>query len=536
MVAWGRHWGKSSYWGECLDTLTLHYGEVTEDPPSHTIRTPEDCLIEKQIDDRNFTFDPVKSHPEMLKALDAPQPSPIRFYGVFWGVESGTRRSIFFAFPNGTAHDIPFDEKYEKEYLAFAHAVNQRNERLGLKFPGMGGAVAIIPPQTRKLALPPLAENVFTGASRLEQGLSFSFARLPRWTDDDGKRIFHHEGQRKNFRVTTSMPEAAWEQLKGQPATVVKAWHVLEATRHETGDPMSPFTITPDRILREIKGDRKSKFLPKEKQDATDMLNAILQMSCVMHWKDQAGKMHRTNGAVYLRTTNDETHEDLFGWVPNAMRIMVNPDLFDGKQSEFARQRAPYHKKFLAFNAQKDAGAIYIGSWILTKCRPQSQQWEPGEARIKNSTLLKILVETGVTDLKGYADRRQLCKIPDIVTRDLEKLRAVRLIESYESVGRGGTNTEDFEDGTLDEIEDILKAFPDDLPIRSDPKRKGPDGKAHRGKFAQWLNQTTRIQLGGAAEAAQVKARAAAKDAKALAARRQARKGKLAGSKRETRR
>jgi len=349
------------------------------------------------------------------------------------------------------------------------------------------------------------------------------FTGLQRWEDDgrDGRTYLH---KTQNSQVLSNLPKQTWEALKGQPATVVKMWHVLEAIRQAEGRPMDAFTITPERILREIHATRKSKYLPSEKQNAVDTLDNILKLELEFSWRDSKNVTHRTTGPLYIRTLKDEVYDDLFGYVPSMVRIRVNPDLFDRQISEFARQSTTYHRDFLNLDAGRDEGAIMLGTYICTMARVQSSRWKPGEARFENKTLLQILESSGVINVQSLSEKRQLGQIPDKVMRDLKKLQDVGLIAGWEPVQRGN------ESETCNQLEtqdDVLAAFPENLPS---PKRRAraDDGKVKAGKYWEWIEGTTRIFLPDEHVQAQELARTAKAQKVATEARKRTRRKKPA--------
>lgn len=368
----------------------------------------------------------------------------------------------------------------------------------------------------RNMRMPQLEETIVVGASRLEQGVGVNWCRLKSWTRGDNDRMqIEHQGSRKQFSVTSVLPTEVWETLKQKPAIVVKAWHVLEAIRFETGDPLGRFVVSPDRVMREIKGIYRNHYTPLEKKEATELVDGILQLECHMYWTDHRQEFHRTRGALYLRLLQDETYQDIFKWVPNAIVLQVNTALYDGQGYEFARQFAPYHRAFLQLDAGRDAGAIFLGSYILLKGRPQSSQFEPGEVRIRNETLLKMLTETCVLDTEGLFKKRQMAQIPKKVRGYLEKLKKVGLIRSYSLVGK---NDADVTEGTFEELEEMLIDSPELL--RSFRERKHvlsfskEPMKPRRTEFWDWYYATTRIHLSDVAALRQARSRVSAKQKK----------------------
>lgn len=350
--------------------------------------------------------------------------------------------------------------------------------------------------------------NFTTNTSRIGQGTHGILASLPQWKQiqDDRHACTH---QRKRFQFQGSLPTATWEVLKNQPATVLKLWHVLEAIRHANSDPMAPVTITPDRLLRELQPGRKTVYRPSEKEEALKLVDDILDLECSFAWKDRNGHKQTARGKLYIRTLSLESPDDLFAYLPRAVRIMANPDLHGNHNTEFARQTAEYHKGFLTLNTGTDAGALILGSYILIWTRMQSTQYQPGESRIKNKVLVNLLQNAGLLDLKKLVATRNLAQVKKRIERDLNKLISVGVITAYNPIT---PDRNDIVDGTLDSIEDIITAFPDNLDdVDTGPadkrRKRGPTGKLGQGSFYDWIDGTTQIHMPAYVEAEQLASR-----------------------------
>jgi len=129
--------------------------------------------------------------------------------------------------------------------------------------------------------------------------------------------------------------------------------------------------------------------------------------------------------------------------------------------------------------------------------------------------------------MDGLKSRRHECKIPEIVGRALDKLKEVNLIERWEVIDK---NPLSLPTGSIDTIEDIEEAFPEDLPTGRRRRRISTDsGKLQGGIYAEWIKGTTRIHFTAPIEALQRQGRASA------AAKKPARKGKRSPTKGEPR-
>jgi hypothetical protein len=374
--------------------------------------------------------------------------------------------------------------------------------------------------RTRGRQFQPLKSYVSLSTTTLFQGITRGIRNVNSWSpavDGEPKMQFTDQGREGRYSVTSILPDIMWETIKTVPAQVIKLLHVIEAVRYESNSPDGYFTISANEITRHYYGERTSgKYKSSEKEAASKYLRAILNLELQWQWKDRKGKKHRTKGTLYNTHATDES-EDLFGFVPNATVISLNRFLFDNQEGVFS-QSMPYHKAFLSLDAGREAAAIFLGSFLLTKGRAQSTQFEPGECRFTNKTLLEVLVESGCINMDALKSRRHEFKIPKIVGMALDKLKEVNLIERWEVIDRDPLP---LPTGSIDTIEDIEEAFPEDLPTVRRRRRISTDsGKLQGGIYAEWIKGTTRIHFTAPIEALQRQGRASA------AAKKPARKGK----------
>ena len=354
--------------------------------------------------------------------------------------------------------------------------------------------------------LPGLPDGIRSGTTTLQQGIGANLSRLSSWKpspSESGLVELRTINTKGSAIVGTSMPSDIWSSLKGRPAEAVKAWLAMEAKRFESADPNDVFIITPEFVLKEVRDQKQKnrKFRPSEKQEAAELVKGMIELRCSHEFKGRNQKPQRVSGPYYHEVATAEGYEDLFGWVPVVIGLRFNSGLYGESQATLSKQSAIYHRQLLSLHAKNDAGAIFLGCYIVLKGRSQAQQFGPGECRFRNKNLLAVLTESGVINLKAFSG--QLAQIPKKVKRDLQKLVSCGVITSWECGAK-----DPYEGGTIDDIEDIEEAFPDELPTTDTRRKRDAEGKLRRGGYYDWLEQTTTIHLGHAATQAQLGARA----------------------------
>lgn len=423
-------------------------------------------------------------------------------------------RGVFWATPDGELIIVNGDkavkvagerEGYDFESDEWAQALYARNLRQGHQPPFMLPEGGTLDPKEgegrpRNDRLSPLpATNAFE-SSRLIQGVASNLSKLINWTQKgDDRQESRTIGKKKRFTVTTELPRATWDALASyKSASVLKSFWALEAQRHTQGDPYGTFLVTPEWLAREMSHDRASgKITSAEKEKSLQFVRAMMQMRCAYTFIGRDDKAYSVSGPYYHEVGTMES-EDLFGYVPSAIALRFNSELHGRSNQTHLRQRLHFYRSFLGLDANKDSLAIHLGSYVMLKGRNQSHQFEPGEGRFTNRSLVLVLIQAGEIDIERVKRRREWGTIPQRVENAMNKLVEVGAFASW-----GYTRPDDVPEVNMDE--DDPEAFASAIDELQGAKLSTT--------FEAWQAKTTRVTFGGEEVARQLESR----DAKAAA-------------------
>lgn len=389
----------------------------------------------------------------------------------------------------GSRDDWPEDPAARAELEELCEELTARNKRLGLLIQ-VGGEDAT-EGELKPTPLPALKNVMTLATSQLEQGIAYNLSCIRKWDLSTNGRRREHEvtGKNRRFRVGLSAETDAWEKLKNRPLRTMKMWIALEARRYEGTHPLDPFCITPERLARDMNCDDRGYVSPAIKEEIAAELDALIRVEGTFSYYNSKNEVQRLRAPVFHRKRTVEVSDDLFGFIPQAIVLQRNSDLYGEDAVEFLRRNDKAPRALLEVNLKTNPVAFVLGFYILNKARSQTHNWAAGEARFRNTTLIQALRDADVIGtIESYQKARNEHKIRQIVEKALEKLVEIGFL-----TGWGDAAAQAQSDSDLESADDILRAFPPE-------KRK-------KGAFMAWLTGTTALYLSKDSTALQEKSR-----------------------------